>query len=108
MLIVDRVEIGERLRLLRKRAGRTQAELAEAAGIADRTYADIERGTATMRLDTLLSICRSLRILPNDLLVQNNPEEPRQCWPDRLLNCTDHERETAAALLNIYLTSVGK
>ena len=44
MLILDLREIGNRLLAVRKRAGLTQAELAEKAGLADRTYADIERG----------------------------------------------------------------
>ena len=110
MLVFDQVEIGDRLRALRKQAGLTQMELAEAANIADRTYADIERGSSTMRLDTLLKICDTLNILPNELLVKTTPysEYLRNNWMERLNNCSDQERETAFALLNIYITSIGK
>ena len=45
MLIFDLHTIGNRLLMIRKRMGMTQAEVAEAAGLSDRTYADIERGT---------------------------------------------------------------
>ena len=56
MLIFDRRTIGNRLLAMRKKRGLTQAEVAELAGLSDRTYADIERGTVNMRLETLLHI----------------------------------------------------
>lgn len=60
MLIHDLRQIGNRLLTLRKDRGLTQAELAEKAGLADRTYADIERGTVNMRVMTLLQICDTI------------------------------------------------
>ena len=68
MLLSDFSAIRNKLLHIRKHAGLTQAEVAEAAGLSDRTYADIERGTANMRVATLLSICRALQITPNDVL----------------------------------------
>ena len=65
MLVYDLNIIGNRLYALRKRMGMTQAELAEAAGLSDRTYADIERGSVNMRLETLLRICDALYIIPD-------------------------------------------
>lgn len=53
MLLSDFSAIGNKLLHIRKHAGLTQAEVAEAAGLSDRTYADIERGTANMRVATL-------------------------------------------------------
>ena len=44
MLIFDFHTIGNKLYAIRKQMGMTQAEVAEAAGVSDRTYADIERG----------------------------------------------------------------
>ncbi|MGN0136728.1 helix-turn-helix domain-containing protein [Anaerotignum sp.] len=35
----------------------TQAEVAEATDLSDRTYADIEQGTVNMRIEPLLTIC---------------------------------------------------
>ena len=54
MLIFDLHTIGNKLLTIRKRMGMTQAEVAEAAGLSDRTYADIERGTVNMRTETIL------------------------------------------------------
>ena len=57
MLVFDFRTIGNKLHAFRKRMGMTQAELAEAAGLSDRTYADIERGSVNMRVETLIKIC---------------------------------------------------
>ena len=57
-------ELGNRLLALRKKMGLTQAEMAERSGISDRTYADIERGTVNMRLETFLQICQAFYVTP--------------------------------------------
>ena len=54
MLLFDLCAIGNKLLSFRKKRGMPQAEVAEAAGLSDRTYADIERGTVNMRIETLL------------------------------------------------------
>ena len=108
MLIFDFHMIGNRLLSFRKRAGLTQAEVAEAAGLSDRTYADIERGTVNMRVETLLHICDALHITPDEVLTQDAPllamqkEEIMQ----QLESCAPKEKETALRLLLTYLNSV--
>jgi len=107
MLNYDKLEIGNRLHAFRKKAGLTQAEAAEAAGLSDRAYAEIERGLSNMRTETLLNICRVLRITPNDLLLFSNDAVPT---PEELLamlyRCSPAERETAGRLLQVYLESL--
>ena len=107
MLIFDTRRIGDRLLAQRKRAGLTQVELAERAGLADRTYADIERGGVNMRVDTLLHICEALGVTPDALLTEPGPVSPR---PEelfaRLERCSDRERDTALSLLDTYLRSL--
>ena len=57
MLCKNIAQIGNKLYEVRKKKGLTQAQVAEKAELSDRTYADIERGSANMRVDTMLSIC---------------------------------------------------
>lgn len=64
MLIFDMRAIGNKLLAIRKKTGLTQAEVAEAAGLSDRTYADIERDSVNMRTETNLKICEALHITP--------------------------------------------
>ena len=59
MLIFDFSTIGNKLFSFRKRMGMTQAEVAEAAGLSDRTYADIERGSVNIVDSTLSQISLS-------------------------------------------------
>lgn len=108
MLLFDFRVIGNKLLAVRKRAGMTQSEVAEAAGLSDRTYADIERGTVNMRIETALRICAALRITPDLILTEENEGfSARQTeLLERLEGCTSHQRETALRLLSVYLDSV--
>lgn len=108
MLIHDFAAIGNRLFTLRKRAGMTQMEVAEAAGLAHRTYADIERGTANMRIESFLRICDALHVTPDELLTcdEDAPSPQLESLLSKLSTCSDKERETALRLLDVYLQSL--
>lgn len=110
MLLYDMQEIGSKLYTFRKRSGMTQAEVADLAGISDRTYADIERGTVNMRVETALRICSALHITPDEILTK--PAESTAARQDTLLArleaCSPKDRETALAILDAFLRSVGQ
>lgn len=108
MLVFDFHEIGNKLLLIRKRAGMTQAEVAEAAGLSDRTYAEIERGTVNMRIETILRICKVLHITPDEILTKENQlfEMRQEQLLSRLNACAPKDRETALQLLCVYLESL--
>ena len=108
MLVFDLVTIGNRLFTIRKKLGLTQAEVAEAAGISDRTYADIERGTVNMRIETILRICNVLCITPDEILTENSSTlavKQEELWA-QLSKLSSKEKETALRLLEIYLQSL--
>lgn len=108
MLIFDLHVIGDKLYYIRKRASLTQAEVAEAADLSDRTYAEIERGTVNMRLGTLLKICNALDITPDEILTENNSDisDSEDEIFAMLYSCSKKERETALRLLSVYLDSL--
>ena len=108
MLVSGLVAIGNKLLSIRKRMGMTQAEVAEAAGLSDRTYADIERGSVNMRIETILRICNALHITPDEVLTEENSvASVRQSeLMDRLNACNPKDRETALQLLTVYLQSL--
>ena len=108
MLLFDFRSIGNKLLSIRKRNGLTQAEVAEAAGLSDRTYADIERGTVNMRIETILRICNALHITPDEILTENNPAflSRKDELLARLDSCSPAEKETAMRLLHVYLQSL--
>ena len=108
MLVFDFRAIGNKLLAIRKRAGMTQSQVAEAAELSDRTYADIERGTVNMRIETILRICSVLHITPDEIFTEDNPSaSARQSeLLEQLGACTPKERDTALDLLAVYLNSV--
>ena len=108
MLIFDMRTIGNKLLCIRKSAGLTQAEVAELADLSIRTYADIERGTVNMRIETMLRICQALHITPDEILTQSNSiiSEQQEDLFERLNSCSPKNRETALNLLTIFLQSI--
>jgi len=97
LLEKDLIKIGNKLYEARKRSGYTQAQAAEAAEISDRTYADIERGTVNMRVETLISICSALKLTPDEILTENdnsgtNSEERITYLLNRLSGCSENEK----------------
>ena len=108
MLIFDFHSIGAKLLSIRKKAGLTQAEVAELSGLSDRTYADIERGSVNMRIETILHICQALQITPDDILTEANAPifENKNELIERLNNCRPKELQTALQLLSVYLDSI--
>lgn len=108
MLVFDLHTIGNKLLIVRKRMGMTQAEVAESAGLSDRTYADIERGTVNMRTETILRICNTLHITPDEILTEDSTSlsiQQTELW-ERLNACNSKDKETAIQLLSIYLKSL--
>lgn len=108
MLDFDLIAIGNHLLAARKRLGLTQAEVAEQAGVSGRTYADIERGTVNMRVETLIRICNSLNVTPDMILIGESPSmaATQAELMEHLEKCSARERATALALLSVYLKSL--
>ncbi len=111
MLILDKYAMGNKLYALRKKSGMTQEEVAEAADIGLRTYADIERGDSlNIRVETLLCICRALHITPDELLVQTDSgvSARQEEILTRLDACSPEDKDTALRLLEVYLQSLNR
>lgn len=108
MLVFDFQKIGGKLLAVRKRLGMTQMEVAEAAGMSDRAYADIERGLVNMRVETILRICRALHISPDEVLTEDAPvlEQRQSELMERLEACSSREKKTALSLLAVYFQSL--
>ncbi len=108
MLIFDFRAIGNKMYYYRKKLGMTQAEVAEEAGLSDRTYADIERGTVNMRIETVLRICKVLRVTPDEVLTDDTPElsQDIEAIIQKLDTCTSKEKRTALKLISTYLDSI--
>lgn len=107
MLIFNTYDIGAKLLAIRKTTGLTQSEVAEKTGISDRTYADIERGTVNMRVATLMKICHTFHITPDEILTEQTAEISNENeLLERFNSHSAKERKTALQLLDVYLKSL--
>lgn len=108
MRFLELNEIGNKLFTLRKRAGYTQEQFAEIAGLSNRAYADIERGSVNMRLETIVRICSALQITPDEILTERESSIAirREEVFAQLALCTPKEQETALSLLSVYIQSL--
>lgn len=65
---VENRAIGDRIQNRRKDLGFSQESFGEAVGLSRAAVGKLERGEAAPKMDTLLSICRVLKMTPNMLL----------------------------------------
>ena len=106
MLIFDLKIIGRNIQDIRERKSMKRMEIAEKANISERTYADIERGSTKMRIDTLLNVCQALEITPNEFLTRDDKNITYEDITSKLNICTDKQKDTALKLLESYLKSL--
>lgn len=63
------IEIGERIRIQRRRMGLTQEKVAEILGISVTYYGEIERGNRKISVERVITLCEKLDMEPNYLLL---------------------------------------
>ena len=73
MMIYDMVASGKRLKALRKQAGETQEQVAEAVGLEPGTISRIERGAKEMSIDSLLMFSEIYRVSTDYILKGDQP-----------------------------------
>ena len=65
---MNRKNIGQNLRTLRRQCGMTQAQLAEKIGVSTDHVSHAEIGFGSISLPLLIEICKLLDVTPNDIL----------------------------------------
>jgi DNA-binding XRE family transcriptional regulator len=67
------IKVGQGLRAARLRVRLTQAQAAEAAGLAPEVYGRMERGKMLPSLPTLVALCGVLRTCMDEVLPRGRP-----------------------------------
>lgn len=78
VVAVEAEIFGKRVRELRLKAGWTQEQLAEAAGITTTYTSDLERGTKVPSLTVILRVSRAFRVSVGELLREFTVETVRR------------------------------
>ena len=108
MIVENLPALGSKLYAIRKKYGMTQAQVAEAAGLSNNTYAEIERGVVNTSIESIMQLCRALHITPDEILTER-PDEASAREADiiaRLRACNPRDKETALQLLDVFLRSL--
>jgi transcriptional regulator with XRE-family HTH domain len=107
MLNYDRKLVGQRIRKQREVLGISREQFAEKIGKVPRFCANIERGQVGMSIETMLSICSLLKLSPNDLLLNSEPNSSEDNETALIMaalkHCTEQQRKDALALLKLFL-----
>lgn len=111
----DRLAVGDRLRLKRTLLGLSQDEMAERIDRATKYYADIERGSCGMSVETLMALSKSLNMSLDYLVygTETRPNEKLQHTDEvaAILNMLNHTgpqtRRYALDMLKLFLAAAG-
>jgi transcriptional regulator with XRE-family HTH domain len=106
--------IGQRLRELRQRLGKTQAEIAETLGIKQSLVSDYERGVVRLHGDLLIGFAKALKVSADEILgLQGNGH--KEAVQDRRLlrqlqrieKLSKREKQALLKNLDLFLKGAG-
>ena len=93
--------LGKRIKELRTGKNLTQAQLAEAVEVAERTLSKIECGQTFVTADTLAQIITALEVEPAELFNFKHLEE-KEILKDELITAIKNEEVDIPTLYRIY------
>lgn len=111
----DRLEAGDRIRHKRLLLGLTQDEMAEKIDRAAKYYADIERGSCGMSVETLMSLSETLDLSMDYIILGNASTDDERSLSDQsnaiietLEKFPPTKRSYALKMLQLFLAACDK
>lgn len=101
----DRTVVGLRLKKCRKQLGWSRGYVAEKIGIVEKYYADIERGTCGMSIETMLALAQ-LYQLSLDEFIYGQKESEEGDLAEQLNRLSPQEKEYCTELVYLFLKGV--
>lgn len=107
----DRREVGKRLQDQRKQLGWSRKFVAEKIGLVEKYYADIERGTCGMSIETLLAVTK-LYGFTMDELIYGKDEEAKEAkksevFIKNLESLPAEKQEYCLQMLFLFMKGIG-
>lgn len=100
------MDIGEKLKQLRKERHMTAEELAKIVGISREHLSGVENNLKPVSLSTLTKICDALGISLYDLFSQDNPQDILTKEQKELLDIVKNLSDVQLRHLNAFLKSL--
>ena len=101
--MIDYKDLGQRVRIMRRKNSLTQEELAEKAGISASFMGHIERGSRIASLDTLVALCNALKTSPQYFLAASLEDSLTEHMP---VEFSPEQRMKLSAFLRIAQDTV--
>ena len=94
------IQIGNKIKTARERAGLTQQEFGELVSLGTKNVSDIERGVAGTTVSTLKRICEKLSISSDLILFGDNEKNDVAYLSEKLKRLTPEQFKIIETLLN--------
>ena len=94
------IQIGNKIKTARERAGLTQQEFGELVSLGTKNVSDIERGVAGITVSTLKRICEKLSISSDLILFGDNEKNDVAYLSEKLKRLTPEQFKIIETLLN--------
>lgn len=106
----DRRVVGLRLKKNRKQLGWSRGYVAEQIGIVEKYYADIERGTCGMSIETMLALAQLYRISLDEFIYgeEKHPGEEKESLEERMKELSPQEKEYCTELMYLFIRGIRK
>lgn len=103
--MIDLRRAGALMRDYRDKSGLTQEQFAELIGLSYKHYGQIERGSNGMSLKSMVAICDTLGLTPDELLGYASPDTPDDLVPvvAAIKRCKPQQREYILKLIVSFL-----
>ena len=95
--------LSAQIKEIRKRRGKTQADLAEKIDLSPTEISNIERGKNSISFNTLVNLCRELDVCPCQLLSGAIKDTVEENIIDLVHELNQNEREILYKLLVTYV-----
>lgn len=107
----DRREVGNRLQDRRKQLGWTRRFVAEKIGLVEKYYADIERGTCGMSIETLLALTKLYGFTMDELIYGEDEEKKSvnagEVFLKNLESLPEEKQEYCLQMLFLFMKGIG-
>ena len=106
--MIDVHRAGALMRAYRDKSGLTQEQFAELIGVSYKHYGQIERGSNGMSIKSMVAICDTLGLTPDQVLGYTSPETPDDLAPviAALKRCKPQQREYLLKLIVSFLGDI--
>jgi transcriptional regulator with XRE-family HTH domain len=100
-------ELGQKILKYRKSINMSTTELAELSGTSQGTISKIENGYSATNIETLIKICKALRITLYEILPENVLPEQKVSNPDKrkVFNVLDQMSDSEIKIVQTLLTT---